>query len=243
MNLLSKNELARYKKLLQKKYRILNKEFIVEGYHLVEEAIKANVVKLIITSNENINLKSQNIKFTTFDDISKLSSTKNPQDVIAICAFLKSKKERNSVLVLNNINDPGNLGTLIRTACAFNFDDVIVQGVDIYNPKTLRASQGAIFKVNVFNVSDLEEYLLNLKRNQYQLIGSILDKNAKTCENIQIKEKNVLILGNEANGIDNNIIKMIDEKVYIPINFESLNVAVAGGILMEKIKNKTKISF
>lgn len=237
MNLLSKNELTKYKKLLQKKYRNLYKEFIIEGYHLVEEAIKSKLVKLIITSNKKHNFNFNNIKITSYENIIKLSSTKNPQDIVAICSFITKKEEQKNILVLNNINDPGNLGTLIRTACAFDFSDVVVQGVDIYNPKTLRSSQGAIFKINVFNVNNLDEYLLDLKKKDYQLIGSLLDKEAKKCDEIKIKEKSVLILGNEANGIDNNIIQILDDKVYIPIKFESLNVAIAGGILMEKIKN------
>ena len=100
----------------------------------------------------------------------KLSTTKNPQDVLALCQFPNQQAIKNQLLVLNQINDPGNLGTLIRTACAFCFSDVIVQGVDPYNSKTLRASQGAIFNINVVLVNDLKTFLTNLKKQNYFLI-------------------------------------------------------------------------
>lgn len=235
-NQLSRNEFKQYKKLLIKKYRTQMNKFIIEGHHLVEEALNAKLLDLIITSDPNIKTNFPNIKFCSYDDIVQLSTTKTPQNVIGICKLIKPSKIKDKVIVLNKINDPGNLGTLIRTAYAFGFSDVIVEGVDIYNPKVIRATQGAIFKINVFNTKNLETFLLENKEKGYQLIGSILDKTSIDYNFFVPKPKFMLILGNEAQGIETKIKNIIDDFVYIPIKFESLNVACAGAILMSKFK-------
>ena len=230
---LTKNEFHFFKKLLQKKYRQEEQKFIIEGYHLVEEALKTNLVETIITSDPKIKINFNNIKVATAGQIESLSSTKNPQNILAICKFIKAKKLNDQVLILNQINDPGNLGTLIRSARAFGFNDIVVQGVDIYNPKVLRSSQGAIFNVNIFNINnDLTNYLIELKNQSYQLIGSLLNPKAINYRDLKVKNKIALILGNEAQGIEQMYIPFLDHQVYIPIQFESLNVAAAGAILM-----------
>lgn len=236
MNKLTKNELSNYKKLSQKKYRQANQKFIIEGEHLIEEALKCNgLLEMIITSDENFVLNNIKIKYCSYQDICKLSTTKTPQQYIGICNFIKSKELKNDfILALDNINDPGNLGTIIRTAYSFGVTEIIVEGVDIYNPKVLRASQGAIFNVNIYNEKNLYDKLILLKSKGYKVIGSLLE-GAKDYNNVKIvNEKNILILGNEANGISNKIKKILDYKVYIPIKFDSLNVAVAAGILLSK---------
>lgn len=238
---LSRSEFQNYKKLLQKKYREINQTFIIEGIHLVNEALKSNLVDVILTAEDHHHFDFQNVKKVRMSEIASLSSTKTPQNTIAICKFLKTKPIGNQILILNKINDPGNLGTLIRTAYAFGFNDIIVEGVDIYNPKVLRASQGAIFWANVFNVKKIREYLTNLKKQNYQIIGSLLDVEATDYHNLKLNKKIALVLGNEAQGIEKDLLEFLDAKVYIPIQFESLNVAAAGAILMAqytKIKIK-----
>lgn len=242
-NLLTKNELNDYKKLLLKKYRKEKREFIIEGKHLIEEAIKhKNLLKKIITSDYSFEIVNKNIdlKYTSYKNICTLSTTKNPQPYIGICNFLELKNiEKEKILVLNKINDPGNLGTIIRTANSFNIKNIIVEGVDIYNPKVIRATQGAIFNMNIFNVNDLKKEILALKKQNYKIVGSLLDKNSIDYRNLKLdKERFVLILGNEANGIEKNIIELLDYKVYIPIEFDSLNVAIAAAILMAKYYDK-----
>ncbi len=240
-NQLTKQELIKYKKLLQKKYRQKEKLYIVEGKHLIEEAIKKNKLKLIITSDKKVKwTENISVKYCTYQNICSLSTTKNPQEYVGICSFNKFESETgNIILALNKISDPGNLGTLIRTAHSFGINDIIVEGVDIYNPKVLRSTQGAIFGVNIFNVDKIFDHLVNLKNKKYKLIGTLLDNDAIDYNKIKIKDKKiVIILGNEANGINENIKKILDYKIYIPIKFESLNVSVAGGILMEKYTKK-----
>lgn len=215
-------------KLLDKKYRDSTNTFIVEGFHLVEEAKKAGLVLQVFTAS------SQNEgEHVSRDVIKKLSSTETPQDIVAVVKKPEVRALGNKVLVLDNVQDPGNAGTLIRTAASFGFESVVVKGVDVYSPKVLRSSQGAIFDMNVVQVKDTLEL-----SEGYQLIGALLDKEAQAYNEVKPKEKFMLILGNEGQGISKEVIAKLDKKVYIPIKFESLNVAVAGGILMNEYKGE-----
>lgn len=240
-NFLSKNQLLKYKKLLNKKNIKIFQKFIVEGLHLIEESLKhKNLLDVIITSDYDYQNDKVKVLYTTYENISKLNSTKTPQKYLGICNILKFNQNINDdkVLILNKINDPGNLGTIIRTAYSFGIKDIIVEGVDIYNPKVLRSTQGAIFNVNIFNLKNLEDFIINLKQKKYKIIGSLL-KNSIDYNKLKINDKKIaIVLGNESKGIENKIIKLLDYKVYIPIKFESLNVAVACGILLSKYCNK-----
>ncbi len=235
---LTKNELNEFKKLLNKKYRTEKQVYIIEGHHLVEEALKMKIVNTIISTE----------KFLDFDEtlicreseIKKLSTTITPQKIIAICRMTKVKEFGSNILFLNKINDPGNLGTLIRTAKSFGYNDIVVEGVDLYNSKVLRSSQGAIFSVNCININDSVSWLKEYKEKGYHIYGALLDKNSKKFDEVEIKDKNIIILGNEATGIEYAIERLVDESIYIPINYESLNVAVAGGIILNFFKKITK---
>lgn len=217
-----------YTKLLQKKYRDEMNMFIIEGFHLVEEAKKYNIIVEILTSDEDIEGT-----YVSQEIINKLSTTQTPQKVIAICNKIESKELGNRVLVLENVQDPGNVGTLIRSALSFWFDSVIVSGCDIYNPKVIRSSQGALFHINTIWTDDISQYF-----EGYQLIGTLLDKNAKQIHDISIHKKVMLIMGNEGKGLTENTIDKLDEKAYIEVNFESLNVAIAGSIFMYEMSKK-----
>lgn len=236
-NQLNKNDILKYKKLLNKKYRYLNNEFIIEGKNLIEEAIKyPDILKLVITSDKRFKWKKSKIIYTSYNNICKLSNTKNPQQYIGICNFIKNKKIKNSnvILALDNINDPGNLGTIIRTAHSFGIEDIIVSGVDIYNPKVLRSTQGSIFNINIIQTKEIKNDILTLKNNGYKIVGSLL-KDAKNYHDVNLDNiKFVLILGNESQGISKEVIQLLDYRIHIPIKFESLNVAIAGAILLSK---------
>ena len=217
-------KIKEYTKLQQKKYRDKMGLFIVEGFHLVEEARKANIIVEVFSTDENQG------EHVSREVIKKLSSTETPQPIVAICKKIKEKKISNKVLVLNQIQDPGNVGTLIRTAAAFGWSDVVVQGVDIYSPKVIRSSQGAFFKINVVQAKDLSLI------NEHTKVGALLDKHARQYNEMKKINKIALILGNEGNGINEDVIRTLDYKVYIPIKFESLNVAQAGAILLNEYK-------
>lgn len=219
-------KIKEFAKLLQKKHRDDTGLFIVEGYHLVEEAQKANIVKEVFTCDDKVKgtLVSQEV-------IAKLSSTETPQGVVAVCKKMNRELKGNRVLALDNIQDPGNVGTLIRTARAFGWDTVLVKGVDIYSPKVIRSSQGAFFSTNVIQTQDLSRSF-----NEYEVVGALLDKEATTYSSYKPAEKVMLVLGNEGNGITKEVVSLLDKKVYIPIDFESLNVAQAGAILLNEYK-------
>lgn len=230
-------KISKYKKLLNKKYRYLYQEFIIEGKNLIEEAMKhQDVLKYVITSDKEFQWEKSKTIYTNYETICKLSNTKTPQQYIGICNFIQSKeiKKSNIVLALDNINDPGNLGTIIRTAHSFGIEDIIISGVDIYNPKVLRSTQGSIFNINIIQVKDIKNNIVNLKNSGYKIVGSLL-KDAQNYHDVNLdNDKFVLILGNESHGIRKEIIDILDYKVYIPIRFESLNVAIAGAILLSK---------
>lgn len=215
-------------KLLEKKYRDKTSTFLVEGFHLVEEAKSAGLLIEVFTSDEKVEgtLVSKDI-------IKKLSSTETPQPIIGVVKKPSPKTLGDRVLVLDNVQDPGNVGTLIRTAIAFGFDSIIVKGVDVFSPKVIRASQGGIFKLNVVQVNDIKEII---QTDSYEIFGAVLDKEAKLYNEVTLPKKLMLVLGNEGQGISQEVINILDQKIYIPISFESLNVAIAGGILMNEYK-------
>ena len=227
-------------KLKQKKYRDKEKKFIVEGYNIIEEA--KDYITLIITSSkedENILPNVEHI-LVSKEIIGKLSETVTPQGIIGICNYVTSRENfEGNVLVLDGLQDPGNIGTLIRTAICFDFNTIYItdNSCDIYNEKVLRATQGGIFKVNIIrkNINDIID---DLKKKGYYIVGTSL-KNGISLNDINFKNLNAIILGNEGNGVSKETIERSNINAYIPINtsMESLNVAIAGGIIMNKVRN------
>ncbi|SYV97857.1 tRNA/rRNA methyltransferase [Mycoplasmopsis edwardii] len=226
------------KKLQDKKYRNLEQKFLVSGFHLVNEALENGIVSEIFESDDSN--KYPNATKVSYNLIKYLSETETPQKVIAVCDKTKVKSSKiNKVIALNNLQDPGNVGTIIRLAKAFAFDTVIVENLDPYNDKVIRSSQGAIFKLNVIETKDLKQNLIKLKNDGFKVFETLLDKNASKLNDVQFpNEKLVIVVGNEGNGINDEIKKLSDLNIYIPIEFESLNVAVATGIVLDKVYNR-----
>lgn len=226
------------KKLNQKKYRDKEGLFIVEGEHLVLEAYKKGMIKeLILEQNEILPLDVDTI-YVTNDIINYLSELETPQNIMAVC----TKKEENNILgnkilILDNIQDPGNLGTIIRSAVAFNIDTIILSNdtVDLYNSKVLRASQGLIFHINIIK-RDLIKIIPELKENGYEIIGTKVTygNNLKTLAKIS---KFAIIMGNEGSGISEDVENLCDTFIYIDMNeaCESLNVGVATSIILYEL--------
>jgi TrmH family RNA methyltransferase len=222
-------------KLKDKKTRNQEQKFIVEGFHLVEEAYKANILLEVLTLDENINYKNIETTLVNKSIIEKLSTTKNPQEIIGICKINPIKEiEGNKFLLLDNINDPGNMGTLIRSSLGFGIDTIVISNdsVDVFNEKVIRASQGAIFNVNIV-YADLLTVIEKLKAQSVKVIGTSLESSVDLKE-VGKLEKYAIILGNEANGVKKEILNETDTNVRIKMDskLESLNVAVAGSIIM-----------
>lgn len=228
------------KKLQTKKYREKMGLFLVEGEHLVLEAYKAGCLDtLILLDGIEYNLEVNTIKVT--DNVLKyLSELDTPQPMIGVCHKNQKDSSRGNVIILDNIQDPGNLGTIIRSAVAFNFDTVILSSnsVDVYNSKVIRASQGLLFNINII-VGNLEELIPSLKSDGYQIYGTKVT-NGKSVKSIAKKSLFAIIMGNEGNGMSDIVSNLCDEFVYIDMNdkCESLNVGVAASILMYELGSK-----
>lgn len=220
-------------KLKEKKYRQLEHLFLAEGYKALEMALEVKAVKEVYAL-EYIELPEDIDLYLVNEDIlKKLSSSVHPEGVVFIAKELDyTGRDFHKILYLDNINDPGNMGTLIRTALAFSYDAVIAskESVSFYNEKVINSSKGAIFKMPVLN-EDFDKIYKDKK-----VIVTLLDKTSIPLEEVAIKDDFVLVLGSESHGVSEKIIAKADYKVIIPIsNIDSLNVAVAGGILMNKI--------
>ena len=215
--------------------------FVIEGFHLLEMAEKSGYLEEVFTS-ENKNYKADKIHLCPYSLIKSMSTSISPEPVLGICKKRKSQMfSSKKALLLDRVQDPGNLGTLLRSALSFGYFDIYcLEGTcSIYNPKTIASSQGAIFKLNVFEKLNPKDIFSSLKENNYKIYGSSL-KNAKDIEEIdQIKGKFVLCLGNEGKGMKEENLAMCDSSLYIKINdIDSLNVGVAGSILMYELNKK-----
>lgn len=233
----SNNTIKALIKLKQKKYRDETGYYLVEGEHLVEEAMKAKQVECLISTKDITSYLP--IIVVSNEVMSKLSFTKSPQSIMAKCKIKKEKKliDGKRYLILDDLQDPGNIGTLIRTALAFSIDQVILSNncVDLYNDKLLRSMQGANFHISCI-YDDLKTVISTLKKNNVKIIGSALE-NGQDIKQIKISEKMAFIVGNEGNGMNKDILQECDYVGYIPINtIESLNVAIAGSIMMYHFK-------
>lgn len=225
------------KKLQDKKYRKEMKLFIIETPHLIEEAYKNNLLEELILlegTTSNIDVTTNYVDLKTMKYITNLTS---PSNMLGICKFKEEKELGNKILVLDEIQDPGNLGTIIRSAVAFNVDTIILGNntVDLYNPKVVRASEGMLFNINIIN-KDLNKFLPELKKQGYKIVGTkvVSGKNVKTLEK---NNKICIIMGNEGSGIKENIFDLCDEYIYIDMNnkCESLNVSVATSIILYEL--------
>lgn len=243
MQNLSKNEIKQLSKLKQKKFRKTEEKVIVEGMRLVEELVRQNVEidKILITEiDERINLILQKSKSEIFEvaahQLQKLCSSKNNQNIAAIVPLPHFKiLNFNRLLYLDNIADPGNMGTIIRTAVAADLDGIIVSPdcVDIYNDKCIRASMGAVFFLPIMT----KEYNWLEDFDGEIFLADLADESIDFSQ-INVKDKkSVLVIGSEAHGIRKEIMQIAHTKIKIPMSskIESLNAAVSTGILISQI--------
>ena len=222
-----------YAKLHTRKERDHTGLFLIEGEHLLEEAEKENMVETVLTDTPD-QYQLKNMIEVTPEIMKKLSSNVSAIHLIGVCHKKQMKIEApHRLLLLDDIQDPGNFGTLIRTAVSFGCDGAVCSRdtVDLYNEKTIRSTQGAMFHMPVV-YADLSAYLDDLHKDGFTVIATAL-RNAVPMHEIEKKEKMAFILGNEGNGVSLSLQNMADERLFIEMNgFESLNVAVAGGIVM-----------
>lgn len=219
--------------LKENKFRKENRQFLAETFKSLEMAIKANMV-IATFSTEWLDIPDtieQNI--VSEELLKKLSNNVNPEGVVFIAKFREPKQTSgNKILFLDHIADPGNMGTLIRTALAFDYDEVVISqdSVSVYNEKVVNSSKGAIFAIDT-KIGDIKDY-----KGTHKIIVSTLAEDSIDLNDVDVPEKFVLVLGNESHGVKREVNRSADVRVKIAIsNIDSLNVAVAGGILMNKI--------
>ncbi|EOU1911470.1 RNA methyltransferase [Clostridium perfringens] len=242
------------KKLKEKKHRIKSNKYLIEGLRFVEEAIKSKVSidSIIFTEsfkekNPELFLKiNENIKLIQMNEalLKQLCSTENPQGIVGVINMQnKELKSGELVVLVDKVQDPGNMGTIIRTAHAAGAAGIVMTKgtVDIYNDKTLRSTMGSIFYIPIVEDDSLD-FVKSLKKEGYKLVVSSLQgKNNFFEENLQGKV--MIAVGNEGNGVSDEVYDIADIKVKIPMpgKAESLNVAVATSIMIyEKIRQSFK---
>ena len=227
-------------KLKEKKYRDSVNAFLVEGEHLVLEAYKAGLIKELILEKDRLFPINVPTTYVTNDIIHKISCLESPSDVMAVVSKKEEDNIGEKILILDDIQDPGNLGTIIRSAVAFGIDTLVLSPntVDLYNPKVIRSTQGMIFYLNII-IRPLNEFIENLKKDNYKILGT------KVTSGIDVKESKTyshfaLIMGNEGSGVKEEILDSCDECLYIKMNeeCESLNVGVATSILLYELYNR-----
>ncbi|WP_246941041.1 TrmH family RNA methyltransferase [Bacillus pinisoli] len=235
-------QVKQWKKLQTKKERDKTDLFIIEGAHLVEEALKYTgiVVELLYAESFQLpyswNLDGIDLFLVTDDILHEIGDTETPQGVAAICRKpnVTLDNDLSSALLIDAVQDPGNLGTLIRTADAAGIDQIIIGDgtVDIFNSKVLRASQGSIFHIPISR-GNLSEWIEKLKSSGHAVYGTSLE-GAEPYQQVHHAGPFALIVGNEGRGVQKELLSQTTQNLYIPIygKAESLNVTIAAGILL-----------
>ena len=238
---LDNDKVKKLSKLQQKKYRDEFNQYIVEGEHLVEEAFKSGCLKeLLVSEDYHGSLLDVPCTYYSREVMKKISSMDTASTIMGLC----DKKSDNSVsgkkiVILDGIQDPGNLGTIIRSSLAFNIDTIVLteNTVDLYNPKVLRATQGMFFHINVVNMKGVNVIEL-LKNNNIPVYGTNVN-NGEDVRNLSSEEKEsfALVMGNEGNGVRKEISDLCTKNLYIKMNdkVESLNVGIATSILLYEL--------
>lgn len=245
------------KKLKEKKYREEYQEFIVEGIKMIEEAIKenANIKSIIICDdcktqgaipNELMyEIAKKNCIYVDEKIFSTITDVINPQGIMAVIEKPDNKKQeidytQDVYLILDNIQDPGNMGTILRTADSLDIKQIIVSKgtADVYNLKVVRSTMGAIFRVKVIEVEDLTKTIREMKKNKIQVCATDLQTD-KSIYDIDY-HKTAIVIGNEANGVSAKVLELADIRIKIPMigKTESLNASVATSVILYEAYRK-----
>ncbi|AXX64303.1 RNA methyltransferase [Bombilactobacillus bombi] len=243
-----KNEkIKEIKKLANAKGRRQQQRYLIEGEHLVHEALINDIVieELLVTENF-LNHDEHHLVKQLYDQcvqigdsVAKhLSATVTPQGIFAVVALPPTDPNidyQGKWLLLDRIQDPGNVGTMIRTADAAGYQGVILSkdSADLFAPKVQRSMQGSQFHLQLLT-ANLQKIITSFKQNRVTVYGTLVNEQARDYHQVQAPKNLALIMGNEAQGMNNNLAQLADENLYIPLigQAESLNVAIAAGILM-----------
>lgn len=255
---LQNSRVKEWTKLKTKKGRKKQNSYLLEGWHLVKEALlaQADLAVILMTVDfkkeaslaellKKSNCSAETIQISTAVE-KKISDTNSPQGIFAVAAitpnFLQVPKNlAGKWLLLDNIQDPGNLGTMVRTADAAGFTGVILgkKTVDLFQPKVTRSMQGSQFHLRLIQ-GDLNDWIKDFKKQAIPVYGTKVDALAVDYRKVKKTSQFALVMGNEGNGVAPEILQQTTQNLYIPLDgqAESLNVAVAAGILMFALVNK-----
>lgn len=244
-----------YQKLSSsKKERFQYGLFVLEGLRIVEDALReeSNITHVILTRQAyekfgtalfQADLRDTRTVVISNELGNKIASTDTTQGVFAICRIPVQKKldfcENGRYIVLYGLQDPGNVGMIIRTADALGINGIILSGsCDLYSPKVVRSTMGSVFRVNTMIENDTENLFDMLKNNDIVTSASVIDKDAENINDCTFGGKQAVFIGNEGNGLPHEISVRCDRRITIPMNgsINSLNAAMAAGILMWELK-------
>ena len=249
------------KKLKEKKYRDQTGEYIIEGIKLVQEAINENakISKIVVCEDCEADAgipKDLMYEIAKYDCIyvskkifEAISDVNTPQGILAVikkCSEMPQQEilyNEDIIVVLDGVQDPGNLGTILRTVDSVNLKQIILSQkcADPYNPKVVRSTMGAIFRLNIIESKNIVETIKDIKKNKYKILTTSLEAN-ESIYTANLNKK-AIIIGNEANGVSDNVYAVSNEKLKIPMlgKAESLNASVAASIMMyEYVRQNVK---
>lgn len=250
--MISKNKLKYYSSLVRKKNRDIEKKFLAEGLKTVEEGLRSgfSCEAVLVTDEFEANnkgyLKKYNIQIESVEqnDFNKISETVTPQGIAAVFDYPTPRNPEfitsELVVCLENISDPGNLGTIIRNCDWFGIQDIVLSKncTDVYSSKTVRSSMGSLFHVNIYKDVELHAWLPLIKKKDYKILCA--DMEGENLFTIQKGKKNIIILASESHGPSNEVLSLSDIRFTIPKfgNAESLNVASASAVILSSLVQK-----
>ena len=228
------SKIKHLRKLLDKKTSVSEGLFVIEGENLVEEAIKNNLLTELYILDGNENRFEFDCYYVTNDVMKSISSLSSTSRIIGVSKYINKSKFGKRIILLDDIQDPGNAGTIIRNAVAFGIDTIVFskKSVSPYNDKVLRSTGGMIYNINII-IDDLEGVISKLKSNNIKVIGTSL-KSSISLEKLPKMNEYAIVFGNEGNGVSKKVLDLCDEIVRINMNemCESLNVGVSAGIIL-----------
>lgn len=220
-------------KLKDKKNRDKENKFIIETQNLIEEVEKEGILLEVYTTKKELNLSCPvyNVTEEVMDKIKNIKTS----NILGICSKKEEKEIKDKILLLDGVQDPGNLGTIIRSSVAFGIETIILSedSCDLYNDKVIRASEGALFKINIIR-GNLKEKIEEIRKKEINIYGTNV-ANGIDVSKIK-KDKYAIIIGSEGNGVKKEIESLVDKNIYIKTKkVESLNVAVATSIILYEL--------
>jgi RNA methyltransferase, TrmH family len=255
--MISKSKVKFINSLQRKKAREEEGLFVIEGDKLVREFLLANNrIKILVANKEFIKSLSDNLtrlidetEEISYEELKHISSLKTPHNTLAVVPVVQpvmniSEIFKQLCVAIDCVQDPGNLGTIIRAAAWFGIKNIVCSPdcVDLYNPKVIQASMGAILHVNVF-YSDLTSFFIKAKENNFPVFGTLLE--GESIYNHSLDNKGIILLGNESNGISKELIPFVTHKIMIPGSgkskpgIDSLNVGMAASIVFSEFLRKS----